>query len=190
MAILNLRIRFIIFKFHLAETMSENAVLPPNPEFEVPDADVPSAEVPNAELYELPLDLPELPMSVRINLAYQAWIMYRGTIPVRKIARSYSVPNSTLLDRKNGAVSKKEANQAKQRLSPSEEDALRDWMLELASWNWPVRPEQLRGMATELLLEKGDTKELGVHWTEQYLDRYPVLKTKYVAGLDKSRAKA
>jgi hypothetical protein len=36
-------------------------------------------------------------------------------------------------------------------------------MLELASRNWPARPEQLRGMAIELLLEKGDTKELGVH---------------------------
>jgi hypothetical protein len=63
-------------------------------------------------------------------------------------------------------------------------------MLELASWNWPVRPKQLRGMATELLLKKGDTKELRVHWTEQYLNCYLVLKTKYVARLDKNCAKA
>jgi len=60
----------------------------------------------------------------------------------------------------------------------------------LASWGWPVRLEQLRSIAIELLLEKGDTKELGIHWTKQYLKRYPVLKTKFVAGLDKARAKA
>jgi hypothetical protein len=60
-----------------------------------------------------------------------------------------------------GGMSKLEANQATQRLSPSEEDALQDWMLELASWGWPARVEQLRGMATDLLQEKGDTKELG-----------------------------
>jgi hypothetical protein len=57
----------------------------------------------------------------------------------------------------------------KQWLSVGEGDALRDWMLELASWGWPVRVEQLRSMATELLVEKGDTKELGVHWAEQYI---------------------
>ena len=48
-----------------------------------------------------------------------------------------------------------------QRLTVSEEDALQDQILELASQGQPVRPEQLRGIATELLLEKGDTKELG-----------------------------
>ena len=133
--------------------MSENMVLSSNL----------SSQVPELPHDELPDDLPELPLPVRTDLAYQAWIKYRGTIQVRKIARSHGVPNSILRDRINEAVSKKEANQAKQQLSPGEEDALRDWMLELASWNWPVRPEQLRGIATKLLLKKGDTKELGVH---------------------------
>jgi hypothetical protein len=45
-------------------------------------------------------------------------------------------------------------------------------------------------MATELLLKKGDTKELGIHWTEQYLKQYLILKTKFIAGLDKACAKA
>jgi hypothetical protein len=97
---------------------------------------------------------------------------------------------STLQGRISGTVSKLEASQAMQQLSVGEEDALRDWMLELASWGWPVRVEQLRRMATELLHEKGDTKELGIHWTKQYISRYLVLKTKFVFGLDKSCAKA
>jgi len=144
----------------------------------------------NPHVDDEPDERPELPMPVRINLAYEAWLTYSNTIPVREIARAHGVVLSTLQGRINRGLSKLEASQAMQRLTVGEEDALRDWILELASWGWPVRLEQLRGMATELLLEKGDTKELGIHWTEQYLKRYPVLKTKFVAGLDKARAKA
>jgi len=50
-----------------------------------------------------------------------------------------------------------------QRLSPVEEEVLRDWILKLASWGWPPRIDQLRGMAAELLKAKSDTKELGIH---------------------------
>jgi hypothetical protein len=141
-------------------------------------------------LEDEPDDLPELPMPVRINLAHEAWIKHGNTTSVRKIARAHGVVLSTLQARINGGLSRLEANQAMQRLTAGEEDALQDWMLELASWGWPVRPEQLRGMATELLHDKGDLEELGIHWTEQYLNRHLVLKTKYVAGLDKARAKA
>jgi len=50
-----------------------------------------------------------------------------------------------------------------QRLSVAEEEAIRDWLLELASWGWPLRIEQLRVMAIELLIGKNDTSDLGVH---------------------------
>ena len=45
-------------------------------------------------------------------------------------------------------------------------------------------------MVIELLVNKGDTEDLGIHWTEQYLDRHPQLKMKFMSGLDKERAKA
>jgi hypothetical protein len=45
-------------------------------------------------------------------------------------------------------------------------------------------------MATELLVAKGDTADLGIHWTDQFLYRHPELRTKFVTGLDKERAKA
>ena len=56
-----------------------------------------------------------------------------------------------------------------QRLTVAEEEAIRDWLLELSSWGWPVRVEQLRAMAIELLMEKGDTADLGIYWTTQFL---------------------
>ena len=60
----------------------------------------------------------------------------------------------------------------------------------MASQGWPVRVEQLRGMAKELLKEKGVTNELGIYQTEQYMHQHSLLKTKFVDGLDKNRAKA
>ena len=77
-----------------------------------------------------------------------------------------------------------------QRLCVAEEEAIQDWLLELSSWGWPLRIERLRAMAIELLMDKGDTQDLGIHWTDQFLHRYPELKSKFVAGLDKERAEA
>ena len=45
-------------------------------------------------------------------------------------------------------------------------------------------------MAIELLVAKGDTEDLGVHWTEQYIDRHLQLKSKFVSTLDKKCAEA
>ena len=53
-----------------------------------------------------------------------------------------------------------------------------------------MRVEQLCGMACELLQIKNDTKELGIHWTEQFLKQYLILKSKYVTGLEKDRVAA
>jgi hypothetical protein len=77
-----------------------------------------------------------------------------------------------------------------QKLSIVEEEAIRAWLLELSSWGWTLRFERLRAMATELLMAKGDTRDLGVHWTDHSLRRYPELKSKFVAGLDKERGEA
>ena len=45
-------------------------------------------------------------------------------------------------------------------------------------------------MAIELLATKGDTEDLGVYWTEQYIDRHLQLKSKFVSALDKECAEA
>ena len=107
-------------------------------------------------------DVPDIPNAQRIDLAYLA--VQNGQLSMRKAAAHYGVNYSTLQGRcTNGAISKVQASQAMQRLSVGEEECLRDWLLQLASWGWPARVDQLRGMATELLRAKGDYKELGIH---------------------------
>jgi len=48
-----------------------------------------------------------------------------------------------------------------QRLSPFEEGVIEKYYLQLYTWGWPTRIQQIQRMAIELLKEKGDTKELG-----------------------------
>ena len=45
-------------------------------------------------------------------------------------------------------------------------------------------------MAIELLVEKGDTADLGIYYTEQFLHQHPQLKSKFVTELNKQQAKA
>jgi hypothetical protein len=49
----------------------------------------------------------------------------------------------------------------------------------------PPRIDQLHGMASELLLAKNDRKELGLHWHDYFLSRYPALRKRFVKGLEK-----
>ena len=61
------------------------------------------------------------------------------------------------------SIVEKEASQAMQRLSPREEEALRDWIIQLAAWGWPVQVWQLHAMASSLLIGKGNTKLLEIN---------------------------
>jgi hypothetical protein len=136
------------------------------------------------------IEFPTISYEERLQLAHKIWRESDGTMSIVKAANMYGVKKSTLRDRIKGAIPKAEASQNMQRLSPGEEEALVDWILLLASWGWPARVEQLRGMTCELLQAKGDIKELGIHWTEQFLKRHPILKSKFVSGLEKDRVAA
>src|SRR5947207_15117738 len=45
-------------------------------------------------------------------------------------------------------------------------------------------------MAIEIIATKGNTEDLEVHWTEQYIDRHLQLKSKFISALDKKCAEA
>lgn len=64
-----------------------------------------------------------------------------------------------------------------------------DWTLTLAKWGWPARVEQVhqrfyKPKAIQV------TKALEVHWTDQFLNRHPSLKSRFVSGLEKDRVAA
>jgi hypothetical protein len=71
-----------------------------------------------------------------------------------------------------------------------EEEALKDWCLQLKAWGFPARVEALRRMAKDILLDKGDTKKLGKNWQSYFFNRHLELKSKFIPPLDKERARA
>ena len=133
---------------------------------------------------------PEIPREERLQLAQEFWRQSNGAVTITRAAMMYGLRRETLRDRIHGARSRSESHQKLQRLSPGEEKALVDWTLTLGKWGWPARVEQVHGMASALLQAKGDTKALGIHWTDQFLNRHPSLKSKFVTGLEKDRVAA
>ena len=75
-----------------------------------------------------------------------------------------------------------------QRLTPEEEEAIVKYILQLQAWGWPARVEQVRSMATELLLHKEDSEPIGINWPQKLLSRHPEIRTAYIPPLDKERA--
>ena len=134
-------------------------------------------------------DSEELPLSDRIELAFHAW-KANPKLSIRKAHRQFGVSYTTLYGRIKGAKPRKEASQARQRLSVGEEEALQDWIIQLSNWGWPCQIFQLRAMAIGLLHQKSDMEELGLHWVQGFLKRHPTLKSRFVTGLDKERALA
>jgi transposase len=89
------------------------------------------------------IDPPELSKAERLDMAVQAWHAANGALSYEKAAKKHGVNYSTVRNRCKGAVSKKETNQAKQRLSVAEEEAIRKWVLQLGAWGWPPLVSQL-----------------------------------------------
>ena len=112
----------------------------------------------------------ELSREDRIELAYTAWLEAGGT--------------------GNRILSITKAAKQQQRLSSGEEAALLAWVLRLQAWGWPARVQQVRSMANEILLAKGDKKPIGPNWPQKFMTRYLEVKTAYIPPLDKERAMA
>ena len=118
-------------------------------------------------------------------LAQETWKQDNNAISIVKTVNMHEVNKSTLQNHIHDAISKIEASQNMQWLSSDEEEVLADWMLLLTSWSWLVKIEQLCDMTCELLWAKDDTKELEIHWTEQFLKCHPILKSKFITELEK-----
>jgi hypothetical protein len=130
---------------------------------------------------------PEPSYADRIDLALDVWRQGQNQpkpLSARRLAKIFRISKSTLQDRINRAISRKEYFKAMQQLSPGEEEALRDWML--AAWGWPVYIWQLHAIASALLLRKGDTELLGINRIQAFLKYNPTLSQDILLDLTKS----
>ena len=110
--------------------------------------------------------------------------------PIRKAARDYGIPRTTLGDRLKGAESRKDANSYKMRLSIDQEAKLAKWALIQGQLGLPLSHAQIRDFAGRILHAGGDSQPLGKHWMQHFLQRNPEVKTLPSKRMDSKRANA
>ena len=97
---------------------------------------------------------------------------------VRKACLDWGVPRGTIQDRIKGSVSRKEASEPFQRLSPVQEQRLTDWVLVQEALGRSPTYIQIRALAGRILATRKDTIPLGKRWIADFIQRNPILKTK------------
>ena len=98
---------------------------------------------------------------------------------VKKAAQIFNIPFSTLRDRLKGVSFKGDTRANSHKLTTSEEESLKDWILSLDKRGALPRPAYVREMAN-ILLSKRDTTSpsttVGEKWVYNFTRRTPELK--------------
>src|SRR5450432_2106696 len=122
----------------------------------------------------------------RILLAMQA-LKQGQSKSIQAAAISYDVPCSILRHRINGMPSRRNSTPNSRKLTPIEELAIVQYILDLDSRGFPPRPQAVQEMA-DLLLAQRDASLVGINWTSNFINRRTELKTKFSRKYDYKRA--
>ena len=126
----------------------------------------------------------------RILLAIEAYNQNQFK-SLRAAAASFNVSRSTLSNRLNGMIARRDTRPVSCKLSSVEEEVLHRRILDLDSQGYPPRLAVVREMADLILQNRKDLKPttVGVNWTTNFVNRHPDLKTKFNRKYDHQRAK-
>jgi len=97
--------------------------------------------------------------------------------PIRRVARDYGIPRTTLQHRLAGRQTKTTAHTFQQKLSPVQESRLAEWICIQDTLGLAPTHAQIRTFASRILLAGGSTTGVGKHWLEGFLRRNPRVKT-------------
>lgn len=122
----------------------------------------------------------------RIILAIEA-IRTSKNLSRRRAAKMYNVPESSLRDRMNGVTPQAEKHNARHNLTPTEEETLVRYILDLDSRGFPPRIDDVRDMAN-LLRATRHAKPVGKQWPYNFIRRRPEVKTRFSRAYDYQRA--
>lgn len=96
---------------------------------------------------------------------------------VKKAAKDWDVPRSTLRDRLKGLDPKFKAHAHRQRLTPVQEAHLADWVVAQRALGLAPTHSQLREFAQRIAAVSGDHQPIGKNWIEGFLRRNSNVKT-------------
>ena len=107
--------------------------------------------------------------------------------PLRRAARDYSIPETTLQYRHAGRQSRTDAHTSEQKLSPIQESRLAEWIRVQDALGLGPTHAQIRTFASRILLAGGSTAGVGKHWLEGFLRRNPSVRTLQTRRMDAAR---
>ena len=126
-------------------------------------------------------------LSYSENALAEAVTAVRRGVPVKRAARDYCIPETTLRNRGDGLKAKPLAHAFQQKLSPVQETRLADWIRVQDALG--VRPThaQIRTFASRILLAGGSATGVGKHWLQGFLRRNPRIVTLRTRRIDSTR---
>src|SRR6201989_2954275 len=122
----------------------------------------------------------------RILLALQA-IKPRRNLTIRRAAKVYNVPYTTLRNRRQGKSAREDMIPNSRKLTELEEKTLVQHILDLDSRSFPPRLSGVEDMANRFHRERDATK-VGVNWASNFVKRRPELITRFTRKYDYQRA--
>jgi hypothetical protein len=123
----------------------------------------------------------------QIILALQA-LQNDKNLSVRAAAKIYGVPRKTLGRRRAGKPARYDTTPKSRKLTPSEEDAIVQYIIELSERAFPPRLRGVEDMANQLLRVR-DAAPVGKLWAHNFVKRQPELRMRYARKYDYQRAK-
>jgi hypothetical protein len=109
---------------------------------------------------------------------------------VRKHARKWDVPESSLRDKLKGRPTRRVARATQQLLPPSQEVLLANWICDQEACGQARTPAQIRAFACSLSKSGGGSGYVGLKWLPRFLQRWPHLQTKLGRGIDALRVRS
>src|SRR6266699_2669483 len=107
--------------------------------------------------------------------------------PIRRVARDYGIPRTTLQHRLTGRQPKTTAHTFQQKLSPVQESRLAEWIRVQDALGLGPTHAQIRTFASRILLAGGSTAGIGKHWLKGFLRCNPHVRTLQTRRMDAVR---
>jgi hypothetical protein len=125
----------------------------------------------------------------KLLLAYHA-IQNDSNLSIRAAARLYSVSEATLRRRVHGRVGRADYRPVGHKLTITEEETLRAWLIDMDDRGYPLTPANLQSAANLLLQARTNSTDcVGQNWPSRFIKRQPDLQTRYNRKYDYQRAK-
>ena len=106
---------------------------------------------------------------------------------IRQSSRDHDVERTYIRRRIDGVPTRKEADEAKQKLSKTQEDSLARWVVVQGKLGYAPPHARFRAFAQQLLTNSGSTERLGNKWVTRFLGRHPEIRTLKGIAMDYKR---